>query len=90
VSSQSTIAQISSCAVAFARAESIRLVRPDEVDPCSSVMAPRGKPNNTASISTTPCRKNLNGAPLMPLKHVAKPTGESQLNFFFCDERVHV
>jgi hypothetical protein len=27
--------------------------------------------------------------PVMPFENIAKPISQSQLNFFFCDERVH-
>src|SRR6185295_8802121 len=51
----STKAQTSSCRVAWARAENIKLVRPDEADPKISVMAPRGRPPRVnESISGTP------------------------------------
>src|SRR6185503_354268 len=40
----STRAQTSSCLVAWASAESIKLVRPDDAGPKTSVMAPRGNP----------------------------------------------
>jgi len=51
----STKAQTSSCLVAWARAENIKLVRPDEADPKISVMAPRGRPPRVKeSISGMP------------------------------------
>ncbi len=40
----STTAQTSSCCVAWARAESMKLVRPEDAGPKISVMAPRGSP----------------------------------------------
>src|SRR5688572_28643187 len=40
----STRAQISWCSVAWPRAESIKLVRPEDAGPKTSVMAPRGRP----------------------------------------------
>src|SRR5712675_810757 len=54
VSLVSTSAQVSSCRVATARAESNRVVRPDDVVPWISVIAPRGNPFKRASISSIP------------------------------------
>jgi len=54
VSLQSIRAHVSSCPVAKARAESNKLVRPDDAAPWISVIAPRGNPFKTASISETP------------------------------------
>ena len=54
VSLVSTRAQVSSCVVATARAESNKLVRPDDAVPWISVIAPRGNPFKRASISPTP------------------------------------
>src|SRR5437660_2246920 len=54
VSLVSISAQVSSRLVATARAESSRLVRPDDAVPWISVIAPRGNPFKRASISLTP------------------------------------
>ncbi len=47
-------AHASSAQVACAKTESRTLVRPDEVAPVISVMAPRGRPFESASISAMP------------------------------------
>src|SRR4030095_14706934 len=58
----STSAQTSSCLVAWARAENIKLVRPDEADPKISVMAPRGRPPRVKeSISGMPVEITSDG-----------------------------
>lgn len=50
----STRAHTSWCVVARTRAESIKLVRPEDAGPKISVIAPRGSPPVTASTSATP------------------------------------
>ena len=54
VSLVSTSAQVSSCMVATASADSNKLVRPDDAVPWISVIDPRGNPSIRASISPTP------------------------------------
>src|SRR5207245_11719233 len=54
VSLQSTSAQVSSCEVAAANTESMRLVRPEEDCPWISVIAPRGNPCKALSIVLMP------------------------------------